>query len=101
MVSILVNPVSMTWMTDVISVGFFKEDVPLIFSIPLSRSGHWDRLVWHRSENGLYTVKTRYGVALVLMENDVLWWKGRGLPSSKTNLNQVWNKIWSLEVQTK
>ncbi|KAM1350921.1 hypothetical protein PS1_004799 [Malus domestica] len=85
----LINPDAVAWKIDVIVGGFYKEYVASILSIPLSRSIQGDRLVWHHSKNGVYTIKTGYGVALGLMENDDLGRKRRGAPSSNSNLNQV------------
>lgn len=101
MVSDLIDPMSKTWKIDVISIGFYREDVTPILSIPLSRNGCRDKLVWHHSENGTYTVISGYKVTFGLMENGALGRKMRGSPSLKTKLNQVWNKIWSLEVPNK
>ena len=55
--------------------------------------GKKDRLVWHFSKNGEYTVRTGYGVALGLAENGGLGKKGHGAPSSNSKLTKVWNKI--------
>lgn len=96
-----IDPAAVAWKTDVIVGGFYKEDVASILSIPLSRNGQGDRLVWHHSKNGAYTVRTGYGVVLGLMENGKLGRKKHGASSSNSNLNQVWNKIWSLEFPNK
>ena len=72
-----------------------------ILSILISRSDLGDILIWHHSKNGEYTVKSGYGLALGLMENGDLGKKGFGAPSSTSNLKQVWNKIWSLDVPNK
>lgn len=68
---------------------------------PYIKTGCRDRLVWHHTTSGVYTVKSGYGVALGLMENGVLGRKGRGVPSATLKNNQVWNRIWSLEVPNK
>ncbi|KAM2042654.1 hypothetical protein EV2_037173 [Malus domestica] len=100
MVRDLIDPGSYEWKTDIVKGGFLKEDVSSILNIPLSRCGMSDRLVWHHSKNGEYTVKTGYGVALGLMENGDLGKKGRGMPSLVSSLTQVWNKIWKLELNS-
>ncbi|CAN6571798.1 unnamed protein product [Malus baccata var. baccata] len=101
MVSDLIDPENREWKTDIVKGGFLKEDVSSILSIPLSKHGMRDRLVWHYSKNGEYTVRTGYGVALGLMENGDLGKKGRGMPSSAPSLTHVWNKIWKFEVPNK
>ncbi|KAM2783884.1 hypothetical protein COP1_013323 [Malus domestica] len=101
MVRDLIDPGSREWKTDMVKGGFLEEDVTSILSIPLSRYGMSDRLIWHHSRNGEYTVRTGYGVALGLMENGDMGKKGRGMPSSAPSLSHVWNKIWNLEVPNK
>ncbi|CAN6580853.1 unnamed protein product [Malus baccata var. baccata] len=101
MVSDLIDPENREWKIDIVNGGFLKEDVSSILSIPLSKHGMSDRLVWHYSKNGEYTVRTGYGIAMGLMENGDLGKKGRGMPSSASSLTHVWNKIWKLEVPNK
>ncbi|KAM0988472.1 hypothetical protein ACFX2A_012624 [Malus domestica] len=81
--------------------GFNRDDVAPILSIPLSRNGGLDRLVWHYNVNGEYSVRSGYGVAVDLMENGALGRKGRGAPSDRQKNNQVWKQIWKLNVPNK
>ncbi|KAM1223553.1 hypothetical protein ACFX2G_043517 [Malus domestica] len=99
MVSDLIDSFSNSWRVDLITDGFKREDVLLILSIPLSQSGLCDRLVWHHNTNEVYLVKSGYGLAMKLMEDGALGRKGRGAPSEINKHNQVWNKIWSLQVK--
>ncbi|KAM2246509.1 hypothetical protein ACFXTI_007319 [Malus domestica] len=69
MVSDLIDPVTKSWKVDWITAGFNRDDVALILRIPLSRTGCLDRLVWHYNVNSEYSVRSRYGVAVNLMEN--------------------------------
>ena len=101
MVSDLIDPVTKSWKADLIMAGFNPDDVALILSIPVSRTGCRDRLVWHHSVNGDYMVRSGYGVAVNLMENGVLGRKERGSSSEKQKKNQVWNLIWKLKVPNK
>ncbi|KAM2292630.1 hypothetical protein ACFXTI_027340 [Malus domestica] len=101
MVSDLIDLSSNSWRTEMISDGFNQVDVLLILSIPLSQVGIDDRLVWHHTTDGVYSVKTWYGLAIKLMEDGVLGRKGRGAPSDFNKLNLVWNNIWRLKVPNK
>ncbi|KAM2231146.1 hypothetical protein ACFX1S_015471 [Malus domestica] len=101
MVSDLIEPNSRSWKSEVILQGFNSEDTKHILSIPLSKFGCCDRLVWHHTVDGSYSVKTGYGVAVSLLENGVLGKKGRGVPSMHHNTNQVWKGIWNLQVPNK
>lgn len=89
MVSDLIDLVSNSWKVNMILAGFYRDDVAPILSIPLSHSGCYDRLVWHHTINGEYSVKSSSGVAVNLMENGVLGRKGRGAPSEYQKLNHV------------
>lgn len=101
MVNELIDSASKTWNAYKIRAGFNRDDVARIVSIPLGRKGCSDRLVWHHTENRMYTVKSDFGMALGLMESGALGRKGRGSLSEKMKHNQVWNRIWSLEVPNK
>ncbi|CAN6698982.1 unnamed protein product [Malus baccata var. baccata] len=101
MVCDLIDPITKSWRMDLIESGFQPEDVLPILSIPLSHAGIDDRLVWHYTSNGIFSVKTGYSLALKLMEEGALGRKGRGAPSESKNLNLVWNNIWSLQVPNK
>lgn len=66
-----------------ISAGFNQEDVAPILSIPLNRTGYRDRLVWHHTVTGDYSVRSGYRVAVSLIENDALGRKGQSSSSEK------------------
>ncbi|KAM1648372.1 hypothetical protein ACFX1Q_010398 [Malus domestica] len=101
MVRDLIEPVSKSWKEEVISAGFNWDEARQILSIALSKSSCYDRIVWHYTVNGDYSVKTGYGVAMNLMENGALGRKGRGTPSEHRRNNLVWKKIWTLQVPNK
>ncbi|CAN6576692.1 unnamed protein product [Malus baccata var. baccata] len=86
-----------TWKEEVISAGFNRDEARKILSIPLSKSGCLDRLVWHYTVNGDYSVKTGYGVAMNLMENGNLGKKGLGASSAHRKNNLTWKRIWKLQ----
>ncbi|KAM1406093.1 hypothetical protein ACFXTH_000797 [Malus domestica] len=97
----LIDPVSKSWKEEVISAGFNRDEARKILIIPLSKYGCHDRLVWHYTVNGDYSVKTGYGVAINLMENGALGRKGQGAPSEHRKNNLIWKKIWTLQVPNK
>ncbi|KAM2228010.1 hypothetical protein ACFXTI_014755 [Malus domestica] len=72
LVSDLIDPGSCSWKNDLIMASFHRDDVRAILSIPLSKIGSRDRLVWHHTVNGDYSVRSGYGVAMNLMENGAL-----------------------------
>ncbi|KAM2994198.1 hypothetical protein FF2_046199 [Malus domestica] len=93
MVCDIIDPTTKSWMVEKISTRFNREDVVPILSIPVSKSGVCDRLVWHHTVNEEYSIKSGYGVAVNLMDNGALGRRGRGAPSEYKKQNHVWNKI--------
>ncbi|KAM1658248.1 hypothetical protein FF1_046366 [Malus domestica] len=80
-----------------VSLHATRDDVRLILSIPLSKTGCRDRMVWHHNANGVYSVRSGYGVAMNLMENGALGKKGCGSASDKPKNCSAWNLIWKLK----
>ncbi|KAM1520037.1 hypothetical protein ACFX15_022281 [Malus domestica] len=60
----LIDPISKSWKEEVILAGFNRDEARKILSIPLSKSGCHDRLVWHYTVNGDYSVKTGFPTKL-------------------------------------
>lgn len=54
------------WKDDVLSAVLQEEDVKAARSIPLPISNMEDRLIWHFSKRGAYTVSSGYETALGL-----------------------------------
>ncbi|CAN6691212.1 unnamed protein product [Malus baccata var. baccata] len=81
MVCDLIDPVTNSWRTDLIELGFQRGDVLPILSIPLSHAGIDDRLVWHYTTNGIFSVKTgsqtrskaSFGDAATMLWRHVFW----------------------------
>ncbi|CAB4277831.1 unnamed protein product [Prunus armeniaca] len=61
--------------------------------MPLSRWGCPDRLMWHFHKQGVYTVRSGYGLALYLKRNGELGFKGDGEGSRQSNQAAVWKGI--------
>ncbi|XP_070672442.1 uncharacterized protein [Malus domestica] len=101
MVNELIDKDLKAWNKDLIIAGFNCDDVVPILSILISRMRCYDRMVWHHTTNGVYTVRYGYGVAWSLLENGGLGRKGRGATSGVSKRTRVWNRIWNLEVPNK
>ncbi|CAN6562972.1 unnamed protein product [Malus baccata var. baccata] len=97
LVSDLIDQESSSWKVDLISANFQRDDVREILSIPLSKTGSRDRFVWHHTVNGIYSVRSGYGVAMDLMDNGALGRKGRGSTSAKPKNCYAWTLIWKLK----
>ncbi|KAM2202359.1 hypothetical protein ACFX1X_001182 [Malus domestica] len=56
LVSELIDSGSSSWKSELILSSFHRDDVGPILSIPLSKTGCRDRMVWHHNANGVYSV---------------------------------------------
>lgn len=80
-------PNGSSWDIELLEEIFSKRDVREISSILIHRYGSKDKLIWSRTSNGTYTVKTGYAVCL----------------QSATNMDEIrikgdWSLIWKLKV---
>lgn len=89
MVNELIDKDLKAWNKDLIFAGCNCDEVGPILSIPISRMGCCDKMVWHHTTNGVSTVRSGYGVAWSLMENGGLRRKGRGATSGGSERTQV------------
>lgn len=61
-----INWGSRSWNLDMLEGKVCREDLELIKTIPIPLYPKQDRLVWHYSTNGLFSVRSAYHVALQL-----------------------------------
>ncbi|KAM1398237.1 hypothetical protein ACFX2I_015708 [Malus domestica] len=57
------------WKREVIELCFSEDEAKTILSMPISRFGCPDRVVWHYTRNGVYSVKSGYIVAQEMNKN--------------------------------
>ncbi|XP_042939499.1 uncharacterized protein LOC122274529 [Carya illinoinensis] len=92
-----IDPQRLEWEDSLLHELFNQHEVENIKTIPLSKGGREDRLVWEFTNNGLYTVKSGYHFIKELdreMEGE----------TSDRNKNKLfWKAIWKLDTtpQTK
>lgn len=89
------------WKHEVIELCFNEDDACTILSIPPSRFGCPDGMMWHYTRNGVYSVKFGYMVAQEMSRNGELGWKSVGQPRMSDNRDSVWKDIWRLKVPSK
>ena len=68
-VSILINPHTRAWRTNMVSQFFSPMDVAIILSIPLSYQLPYDRMVWAFAPKGNFTVQSIYRLALDMVNS--------------------------------
>ncbi|KAL3819736.1 hypothetical protein ACJIZ3_005641 [Penstemon smallii] len=86
-----------TWKKDLIESEFWDEDAQGILSIPLGSSTNRDKLVWHYTTHGGFTVRSAYHLA---MDSNREVEEGiRG--SSSSNTLKDWRWIWSTKIPNK
>jgi len=79
------------WREDSVRRLFLPIDAELILRIPLCTSWPIDKLIWHFTSNGTFSVKSAYHLLRSLKRGDK--------PSSSTGTCQhFWKAIWTLDV---
>ncbi|CAL1352559.1 unnamed protein product [Linum trigynum] len=93
-VASLIHPLTRTWNGELLRASFTAESVQWILSIPLPSSPRPDKLIWHYSATGQYTVKTGYQLLSSArhLEFDPL-------PPFLTS--QFWKVLWNLPIPPK
>ena len=94
-VSSLINPVIMEWNEEQIDLTVAPFLAQQIKAIPLCKSVQRDCLVWPRTRDGNYSVKTGYQL-LEEFEN-----RGDVSGSSSSNLRSFWKGIWKMRIPNK
>lgn len=86
------------WDQTVVRQLFFPQKTEIILRIPISQTGGKDRLVWHFSASGVYTVKSGYQVAIRIQQEkrDRAWHSERDREEARR-----WTTIWKLRVKGK
>ena len=73
----LITPDRQGWKTKLLETMVDPEDLELIQTIPISRSGCPDKRIWHYTKKGLYSVRSGYYVVKEMMHNGEFGLKGR------------------------
>ncbi|CAL9001924.1 unnamed protein product [Prunus brigantina] len=94
----LIDDETKMWNRDLILRCFNSAEAHTILSLPLSRWGCDDRLVWHFTTHGGYSVRTGYELALTLRKNSELGGKAEGECSYGNDRKKFWKSIWRLQL---
>ncbi|XP_010431111.1 PREDICTED: uncharacterized protein LOC104715400 [Camelina sativa] len=64
----LINPLTMDWHLPILEEYMDPADIPLIQSLAVSKSFRSDRLIWHYTKSGKYSVSSGYRLARELQK---------------------------------
>jgi hypothetical protein len=84
------NPVQ--WKETMIRTIFEPEEAELICNIPLSNYHHMDKMIWHPTSSGEFSVKSAYH--LEKKQQD----RKQGESSNQGRGQAIWKTIWGLKV---
>ncbi|KAL0429071.1 UNVERIFIED_CONTAM: LINE-1 retrotransposable element O protein [Sesamum radiatum] len=93
-VSALIRQDSREWDVEVLNTLFWPEDRELIQQIPLSSFSEPDLLIWYYSNNGIFSVRSAYHLALSDMSP-------AGTSFERLDLKKLWKNIWQCKVPNK
>ncbi|KAK3212224.1 hypothetical protein Dsin_016930 [Dipteronia sinensis] len=91
--------VSGGWNNQLVRRLFFKEDVEMILSIPLSNTCRDDSMTWHYTADGEYTVRSGYSLGMCRMVADSNF--GGSSNSGLENAESFWKNLWRINVPKK
>ena len=95
-VSELIDSNKSCWNLDLIEKLFLPCEVDSIKSIPLSMRMFADKLIWAKTNNGLFTVKSTYKVAVDILDASPLGCSG--CSPNESNMRCFWKCVWKLDV---
>ncbi|KAM1263189.1 hypothetical protein ACFX2G_028830 [Malus domestica] len=78
MVGDLIDSELGSWNSTLVRTCFEEEENTMIMGLLISVARCKDRIIWHYSTNGAYSVRMGYGVAMEMQANGLLGRKGTG-----------------------
>lgn len=84
------------WRTEILNSFFSSEEFNFIFLIPINIWSPPDTLVWHHKMNGMFSVRSVYYLARVVIVQLTSSLSGSLSPSA-----MVWDKLWKSHVLPK
>lgn len=96
----LIDSETGTWKAGLVKETFIPHEADAILSIPISPKLPEYSLIWAWSKNGLFTVRSAYGVTLKLLK-ETSTTRERGDCSDKSKATKFWKSIWKLNCPNK
>lgn len=101
-VEALIDEHTKTWNEDLVNTLFMSNEANVITGLPLSCFGAADKLVWHWSKNGLFSIKSACYQALeVLRDQKRIPRHTRHTREGSTQSKIPWSKIWKIDIPNK
>lgn len=97
----LIDPVTKTWKEEVVTRTFYESHAKGILDVPLSWTDECDKLVWHFSRSGKYTVNSGYMAAADLESQRAVLGDGSGSSSNAETDEKRWRQLWKLPIPKK
>ncbi|XP_062028650.1 uncharacterized protein LOC133744575 [Rosa rugosa] len=85
------------WNVPMVKSLFLTHEADMILGMPLGLRSIPDKLVWHYTKNGVYSVNSGYWVARDLQIRQ----SGSGAGSSYNGSKGIWEKIWRINAPQK
>ena len=96
----LIDSETGTWKAGLVKETFIPHEADAILSIPISPKLPEYSLIWACSKNGLFTVRSAYGVTLKLLK-ETSTTREQGDCSDKSKATEFWKSIWKLNCPNK
>ena len=100
MVADLINAKTGEWRTLLVKDTFLPHEAEAILSIPLSPLNQADSLVWGKTPNGCFSMKSAYRVAVKCLVDLERVEEVAGC-SDSSRMAQIWKSIWSIQCLSK
>ncbi|KAF5477294.1 hypothetical protein F2P56_003944 [Juglans regia] len=91
-VAALMDPDLKRWNQELIQATFEEREAQLILETPISTMTTRDRIIWHGTKDGSFSVKSAYHL---VKDREMA---NHGQASTSNGLKEVWKKIWKLDV---
>jgi len=87
---------TVSWKKSIVDTLFLPHEAEAIKGIPISSRFPVDKLIWTETQNGIFSVRSAYKLAMKMAVNGV-----RGGSSDSSSLRHFWKRIWSLSIPHK
>lgn len=79
------------WNVDLVERIFLSFEAQTILGIPVNRFRTRDKLIWHETTTGQFTVRSTYHLAMSHRH-------GSDVASSSSGVSHIWKHVWDLSV---